>query len=242
MNKRAIIMGATSGMGKGVAMGLLKDGYTIGVAGRRAEELVKIQKLYPNKVFIKIIDVTKEDAPTLLLQLINDMGGVELYFHSSGYGKQNLNLDLDIERNTVLTNALGFTQMIDTVFNYFKNNKKHGQIAIISSVAGTKGLGVAPSYSATKRYEWIYIEALSQLARIQNIDITFTDIRPGFVATDFITKSDYPMLMQTDYVVNQILRAVHKGKRKVIIDWKFAILCFFWRIIPSELWECMKIK
>lgn len=240
--KRAIIMGATSGMGKGVAIGLLNAGYTIGVAGRRADELEKIKALCPERVYIKVIDVTTDEAPTLLLQLISDMGGVDLYFHSSGYGKNNQSLDIEIEKRTVLTNSYGFTQMVDTVFNYYKENNKSGRIAVISSIAGTKGLGAAPSYSATKRFDWIYLEALAQLAHMQKLDIKFTDIRPGFVATDFIADDNYPMQMKTDYVVKHILKAVMKGKRKVIIDWKYQILCFLWRLIPSCIWERLNIK
>lgn len=241
MTKRAIIMGATSGLGKGVALGLLREGYSIGVAGRRNEELEKIKALAPDKVFTKVIDVTVDDAPMLLLELINEMGGMDLYFHSSGYGKQNEALDVEIEKQTVLTNTYGFTQMIDTVFNYYKANGKSGRIAVISSVAGTKGLGAAPSYSATKRFDWTYIEALAQLAHMQKLDIKFTDIRPGFVATDFIAGSNFPLQMTTEYAVKHILKAVLAGKRKATIDWKYKIVCFFWRLLPSFIWERMQI-
>lgn len=229
-------------MGKGVAMGLLNEGYIIGVAGRRVEELDKIKAIAPERVFTKVIDVTANNAPEQLLQLIEEMGGMDLYFHSSGYGKQNLSLDIEIEKRTVLTNSYGFTQMVDTAFNYFKLHNKKGHIAVISSIAGTKGLGASPSYSATKRFDWIYLEALAQLAHMQRLDIRFTDIRPGFVATDFIAGDSYPMQMHTDYVVRKILKAVMKGKRKVVIDWRYKLLCFFWRAIPACLWERMNIK
>ncbi len=235
-------MGATSGMGRGIALGLLAEGYTIGVAGRREDALKEIKAMAPDRVFIKVIDVTKEEAPAQLLSLVSDMGGMDLYFHSSGYGKQNMSLDLSIECQTVMTNAYGFTQMVVTAFNYFKQEKRKGRIAVISSVAGTKGLGAAPSYSATKRFDWTYIEALAQLAHMQKLDIKFTDIRPGFVATDFIAGDDYPLAMQTDYVVKQILKAVRKGKRSIIIDWKYRIVCFFWRHLPLWLWERLKVK
>lgn len=234
-------MGATSGLGKGVALGLLAEGYTIGVAGRRSEELAKIKALSPDKVFTKTIDVTANDAPSLLLELIRDMGGMDLYFHSSGYGKQNEALDVEIEKQTVLTNSLGFTQMVTTAFNYFKSEGRRGHIAVISSIAGTKGLGASPSYSATKRFDWTYIEALAQLAHMQNLDIRFTDIRPGFVATDFIAGSNFPLQLTADKTVRHILNAVRKGKRKVIIDWKYRVICFFWRLLPSSLWERMRI-
>lgn len=239
--KRAIVMGATSGMGRGVALGLLAEGYVVGVAGRRAELLEEIKQVAPDRVVTRVIDVTSSNAPDELLQLIEDVGGIDLYFHSSGFGKQNLKLDADIERRTVLTNAFGFTQMVDTVFNYFKQTGRKGRIAVISSVAGTKGMGAAPSYSATKRFDWTYIDALAQLARMQHLDIRFTDIRPGFVATDFLSGDTYPMLLNTDYVVRRILKAVHNGRRRVIIDWKYRILCFLWRRIPLWLWERMKI-
>lgn len=239
--KKAIIIGATSGMGRGIALGLLAEGYAIGVCGRRKEALDEIKAMSPDRVFTKVIDVTKDEAPSLLMELISEMGGMDLYFHSSGYGKQNMDLAMDIERQTVLTNSYGFVQMVITAFNYFKKVKRSGRIAVISSVAGTKGLGAAPSYSATKRFDWTYIEALAQLAHIQKLDIRFTDIRPGFVATDFIAGDSYPMEMHTDYVVRHILKAVRNGKRKVIIDWKYRILCFFWRHIPSFLWERLNI-
>ena len=240
--KRAIIMGATSGLGKGVALGLLKKGYTIGVAGRRGEELEKIKALAPEQVFTKVIDVTSDDAPSLLTELIESLGGMDLYFHSSGWGKQNMSLDLDIEKRTVLTNAFGFTQMVDTAFNYFRETGRSGRIAVISSIAGTKGLGASPSYSATKRFNWTYIEALAQLAHMEKLDIKFTDIRPGFVATDLIAGCSYPMQMTADYAVKHIVNAVINGKRKVVIDWKYSILCFFWRLIPSSIWERMTIR
>lgn len=235
-------MGATSGLGKGVALGLLQKGYTIGVAGRRASELEKIKALAPERVFTKTIDVTKPEAPSLLLELIGMVGGMDLYFHSSGYGKQNMALDPEIEKQTVLTNSYGFTQMVDAAFNYFKTSGTSGHIAVISSIAGTKGLGAAPSYSATKRFDWTYIEALAQLAHMQKLDIKFTDIRPGFVATDFIAGSSFPMQMDAEYVVKHIVRAVERGKRKVIIDWKYQIVCFFWRMLPSSIWEKLRIN
>lgn len=241
MTKRAVIMGATSGLGKGVALGLLQEGYTIGVAGRRSEELEKIKSIAPERIFTKVIDVTADDAPALLLALISEMGGMDLYFHSSGYGKQNMELDVEIEKLTVLTNAYGFTQMVDTAFHYFWHEGRRGRIAVISSIAGTKGLGASASYSATKRFDWIYLESLAQLAHMHKLDISFTDIRPGFVATDFIAGSNFPLQMETSYTVKHILKAVLKGKRKVIIDWKYRILCFFWRLVPSFAWERMRI-
>ena len=131
--KKAIVMGASSGMGYDVAKLLLKDGWQVGVAARRMEMLEQLKEQFPQQVMTEKIDVTDEDAPTKLKQLIEKLGGVELYFHASGIGKQNPELEETIEMNTVRTNALGFTQIIDTIYNYMKEHGG-GHIAVISSL------------------------------------------------------------------------------------------------------------
>ena len=147
MNK-AVIVGATSGIGSEVAKLLLDDGWTIGIAGRREDRLEELRRLAPDRVFVQTIDICRDDAPDRLQQLISAMGGIDLYFHASGVGKQNPNLDIEIELDTLYTNGLGFVRMIDMAYKYFEqNNDRGGHIAIISSIAGTKGIGVAPSYS-----------------------------------------------------------------------------------------------
>lgn len=68
--------------------------------------------------------------------------------------------------------------------------------------------------------------------------ITFTDIRPGFVRTDLLKDGrNYPMLMSPQYAALRIANAIDRKKRRAIIDWRYAILVFFWRLIPEWLWE-----
>jgi len=182
--KKIIIIGATSGIGLEVARCYLKDGWQVGVAGRREEELEKIRLSAPGQVCTQTIDVTREDAPFSLEQLITKMGGMDVFLLSSGIGKQNLSLQPDIELQTAATNVSGFIRMVNAAYHYFEQHGK-GHIAVISSIAGTKGLGSAPAYSATKRFQNTYIDALDQLAHMKKLNISFTDIRPGFVATPF---------------------------------------------------------
>ena len=174
MAKRAIIIGASSGIGREVAKLLMQEGWTIGVAARRID---KLQEL--SAAAVEQIDVTQEDATTRLQSLINCLGGMDLFFYASGIGKQNRELQEDIELATVYTNGLGFTRMIGEAYRYFAN-KGSGHIAAITSIAGTKGLGPAPSYSATKAMQNVYLQALEQQANARGLNIKFTDIRPGF--------------------------------------------------------------
>ena len=240
--KRAIVIGASSGIGKEVARLLLADGWHLGVAARRTELLEELRSEYPELVTVAEIDVTSEDAPRKLLDLIDEMGGVGLFFYSSGIGKQNMLLDKEIEMRRVETNVKGFTQMIDTIYNYMSEHQG-GHIAAISSIASTKGLGAAPSYSATKSFQTHYIEALQQQANMRNLNIRFTDIQPGFVDTALLGDDHkYPLLLRTEDVARQIVSAVYKEKGRCIIDWRYRLLTFFWRLIPRWLWVRLKIK
>lgn len=241
--KKAIVVGATSGIGREVALQLARQGWQVGVAGRRKELLEELLHLgQGNIVACRQIDVTKEDAATQLQSLIDEMGGMTLYFHSSGIGWQNSQLDAEKEMLTVRTNAEGFTRMVDAAFNYFSGTSAGGHIACISSIAGTKGLGAAPAYSATKRFQNHYMECLTQLARMRRLPITFTDIRPGFVATELISGKRYPLQLSATDVAKQIVKALRKRKSIAIIDRRYRLLVFFWRMIPRALWVRLSIR
>ena len=174
--------------------------------------------------------------------LIDKVGGMDLFLLSSGIGFQNTNLNMVVELNTAYTNVEGFIRMVDTAFIYFRKSGG-GHLAVISSIAGTKGLGVAPAYSATKRFQNTYIDALEQLSYLQKLNIRFTDIRPGFVATDLLNDGKhYPMLMKADKVGCAITRALKHEKRIAVIDWRYRILVFFWKMIPCWLWKRLPVK
>ena len=240
--KRIVIMGATSGIGLETAKLFIADGWTVGVAGRRTAELAKLATLAPGRVFTAGIDINSDDAPALLDRLADECGGMDVYLHCSGIGYNNPTLSAVEELLTVETNVKGFTRMVDAAFNRFVANGG-GQLAAITSVAATRGLGAAPAYSATKRFQNTYIDALAQLARMQKVPVRFTDIRPGFVDTDLLRgDKHYPMLMPPKRVAARIVRALERRERVCIIDWRYRILVFFWRLIPRFVWERLPIR
>lgn len=256
MERRAVVMGATSGIGMEVARLLARSGWIVGIAGRRVDRLLEVEASESNILCHKAIDVTSGDAPGLLAELIEELGGMDLYFHSSGIGWQNNLLDEEKEIRTVETNGVGFVRMVDAAFNWFSARAAGGEspsgiasvssakpfrIACITSIAGTKGLGAAPAYSATKRMQNHYLESLSQLARMRRLPIRITDIQPGFVTTDLISGSSYPLQLRAADVARHIVRAVERGSHVITIDWRYAILVFFWRLIPRWLWIRLRI-
>ena len=276
-------MGATSGLGREIAMNLVREGWMVGVAGRRVELLedlqsvmqreqniipsalladARVERTYKQgdnieslRVEIERIDVTAEDAVEGVERLVKKLGGMDLFVNVAGVGFQNPTLDPAIEKRTFDVNGYGFMRMVDWAYNYFKATKqplsptdsssktreqyeREGQIAIVSSIAGTKPLGTAVAYSATKRMQSHYLTGLAQLARMEGLQIRFTDIRPGFAATDILNPNKhYPMMMSKEYAGRLATRAILKKRRVAIIDWKFAVLTFFWSLIPSWMWE-----
>ena len=239
--KRAIVIGASSGIGHEVACLLLQEGWTLGVAARREDRLQKLKNEWPGQVEVARIDVIDAHSKDSLQRLIKTLGGMDLFFYAAGVGRQNRNLTEDIEITTVRTNAVGFTRMIGEAYRYFAEHGG-GHIAAITSIAGTKGLGPAPSYSATKAMQATYLEALEQLATQQHLNIRFTDIRPGFVDTDLLNgEFHYPMLMKPEAVAKEIVKAVNRQTHVRIIDWRYRLLTALWRCIPRCLWRRFRL-
>ena len=233
---KAIIVGASSGIGLEVARLFIQRGWTVGVAARRLDLLQTI-----GAADVEQIDVTSADAPEKLMQLVDRLGGMDLFFYASGIGKQNRELTPDIELATVETNGLGFTRMIGCAYRYFAQQGR-GHIAAITSIAGTKGLGPAPAYSATKAMQNVYLQALEQQANARKLDIRFTDIRPGFVDNALLSGTfHYPMMLKPQAVAREIVSAIEHHKHIRVIDWKYRILTAVWRRIPRCIWRRIKL-
>ncbi len=240
--KCAVVVGASSGIGREVSRLLAQSGWRVGLAARRESALEETKADFSGRMEVAALDINDERSPQILMQLVERLGGMDLYFHASGIGKQNLPLDEHIEMNTVETNAKGFARMVGTAYRYMEEHGG-GHIAVVSSIAGTKGLGAAPSYSATKAFQSTYIEALEQQAGMRKLNIRFTDIRPGFVDTPLLGGSSrYPMLMSADNVARDIVRAINKKRRVHVIDWRYRAVVFFWQLIPRCIWRKMRVR
>lgn len=232
--KKAVVVGASSGIGREVARLLAERGWQVAVAARRLDLLADFGVSAQ-------IDVTAEDAGEQLLALVERLGGMDLYFHASGIGHQNRQLHEDIELQTMQTNAVGFTRMVGTAYRYMASHGG-GHIAVISSIAGTKGLGPAPAYSATKAMQNTYIEALEQLANARRLNIRFTDLRPGFVDTDLLNDGNsYPLLLKKEKVALDMVRSLERRRHVRVIDWRWRTITWLWRRIPRILWRRLKL-
>ena len=231
-------------MGYDITVDLIRRGWKVGIAGRRTNTLKEIQNQFgADKVQYETIDITADNCVDLVRHLVEKTGGMDSFMHFSGIGYQNPELDPEVELKIVQTNAVGYLRMIDFAYNWFKQSgefdlKHKGQIVVVSSVTATRGMGISTSYSSTKKFQTTYVEALSQLARMHKDPVQFTEIRPGFVATPMLKKK-YPMVMSREKALKLIMRAILKRRRLLIFDWKFKVIVFIWRLIPSCIWERM---
>ena len=246
--RSVIIIGATSGIGRAVTERLVAEGVRVGIAGRREDRLKEIQEhLGTERVSYRVMDVTEASATVALDELIAEVGTPDALLYASGIGKQNPTLDEAMELRTVETNCAGMVRIVDHFINYVKRepayNKKHkAHIAVITSVAGTMGMGSAPAYSATKSMQSCYLTALAQHVRMEHIPVTFSDIRPGFVATEILNPTKhYPMLMSVDSAAKHIIRGLKRKKRVLIFDWRYKLLVAFWHLIPRCVWERLRL-
>lgn len=239
--KKIVIIGASSGIGMRVATDFARLGWRVGIAARRVDLLKSVKDLYPSNVEFADIDVTADDAVEKFLNLIEAIDGMDILLYAAGCGWYNPELDPADDMQTVAVNVGGFTRIVNAAYKYYKQtaNVSRGRIAVITSIAGTKGIGVSAAYCASKRYQWTYLQALDQLAHQQRVNVGITDIRPGFVDTELLKGSGakLPMVMGVDYAAPRIERAMLRGDRVATIDSRWAVVTGLWRLIPACLWR-----
>ena len=148
--KKIIIIGATSGIGRGLAEQYACEDCLIGITGRRENLLKEICAQDKDKLFYQVCDITHTETTISSLEtLVQEMGGMDMLIISAGTGELNPQLSYQLEEPTLRTNVVGFTNIADWGFRYFEQ-QKGGHLITISSVGGTRGSGVAPAYNALK--------------------------------------------------------------------------------------------
>lgn len=240
MAKRIIIIGASSGIGERIALDLARAGMLVGIAARREDKLKAISELVPDKIVYKTIDVTADNAQELFYDLIKMRDGMDILLFAAGCGYQDPDLNPERVTETLRINVVGFARIMTAAFKYFRDtaNVAAGHIAAITSIAGTKGMGLSAAYSSSKRFQQTFINALEQLAYTKHVNVRFTDIRPGFIRTALLDpKRSYPMEMSIDYACPKIERAILTGRRVAYIDSRWRIVNGLWRMIPQCLWK-----
>ncbi|MCC8190883.1 MAG: SDR family NAD(P)-dependent oxidoreductase [Planctomycetes bacterium] len=182
-SKKAVVIGASSGIGREIARCLAAAGWRVAVAGRRKELLDQVAAEFPESVLTAVVDVDDTAAvPARLDAVTARLEGVDLVVISAGCGFLNPRLEAEPEQRTVATNVFGFTAVAAWAYNRLAR-QGGGQLAAITSVGGLLGEAAAPAYAASKAYQILYLDGLRKRARNEKSGVIITELRPGSVDT-----------------------------------------------------------
>jgi short-subunit dehydrogenase len=228
--KKAIVIGASSGIGRAVSRILVNKNYRVGITGRRENLLKELQQEDPEKYIYRVFDI--RDMPKTsknLNAIIKELGGLDLIVMSSGIGYINEELDLEPEFRTIETNVTAFTDIITFTYRYFQQQGR-GHIVGITSIAALRGNPKAPGYNASKSYQMNYLEGLRIKSKKQKLPIIITDVRPGFVATDMAKGDTLFWVASPEKAAAQIYRAIKRKRKKVYITKRWRLYALFLKI------------
>jgi short-subunit dehydrogenase len=231
----AIIIGASSGIGRALAKELHNAGYRVGVSARRTELLEELATELGANLTIRKLDVTKTDESHMIFsQMAEELGRVDLVVISAGTGAINPELDWAKEEITISTNVLGFTRLADSAMNFFMA-QGYGHLVGISSIAALRGNSVAPAYNASKAFVSNYLEGLRMKAFKQNPKIQVTDIRPGFVDTAMAQGEGLFWVASPEKAARQIYNAIKSRKKVAYITRRWRLIAWLMQLLPDFL-------
>lgn len=232
--KKALIIGASSGIGKELAEILVKNGYTVIITGRRLALLEEIKKTNPDKFIVQQQDVTDLDSNVLFFEDLKlNFKSIDLIVYSSGIGEANYKLNWEKEYSILQTNVIAATQIYGLAYNLFRK-QGYGHLVGISSIASIRGNRHAQSYFASKAFQANYLESLYMKGKRSKAKINVTDIQPGFVDTA-MALGDTFWMASLEKATQQIYTAIKKKKRKAYITKRWKIVALVLKLVPTSL-------
>ena len=232
------ITGASTGIGKSLAIKFSKNGWKVAISARRAEILNDISRQNEN-IFPFALDVTnREDCKKVFLEIKNKLQNIDICVFSTGTWdpKKEKEIDVDQIENVMKVNFFGTLNSIKSVEKYFKDLGK-GHISIVSSIAGYRGLpnstGYGPSKSALNNLtESLYFDFKKYGVRISLIS-------PGFIKTPMTDKNDFkmPFLKTSDYAADKIYDGlVNTNVFEIHFPKQLTLTLKFLKILPNWLY------
>ena len=234
-----IIIGATSGIGMALFEKYAADDNRIGIVGRRRHLLNELRQKHPDTAITVMADITKQDEIAQAIdELHSELKDIDLAIVCSGVGDINASLDYAVERPTIDTNVMGWTYVVDILYNILEQ-QGHGHLVAITSAGGLRGEPMAPAYSASKAYQINYMEALRKKAYKSVNHIHVTDIRPGLVDTAMAKGEGLFWVMPVEKVAHQIVAAIRKQKSKVYVTKRWHIIAIINKSLPFSIYKKM---
>ena len=234
--QKAIVIGASSGIGRALARVLAANGYAVGLAARRLPLLAELQQEIGPHARVKQIDVTDTArAMTQLGELIEELQGVDLIVLNSGFGQINPALDWPAEDETIRVNVHGFAAMANVAMRYFIG-RGQGHLVGISSVAALRGYHETPAYGASKAFMSIYLDSLRQKAFRLGLPIAVSEIRPGFVDTAMVQTPHRFWVASPEVAARQMFRDITRRKSRCYVTRRWIFIAWLMKIVPDWIY------
>ena len=239
MKKKTIwITGASSGIGKALAIKFAENGWDVAASARRENLLKELNKVNQG-IYSYPLDVTKiEDCKSTAKLIIKDLGKIDFCVFGTGMHdpQSEKKFNLDKIREIMEVNYFGTMNSINSIYDYF-SEKKDGKISIISSVAGYRGLPAAGAYCASKSALISFAESLYFDMKRKNVKVSL--ICPGFIKTPMTDKNDFPMplIKSPEFAANQIFKGLTKKNIfEIHFPKTFTYFLKFLRILPNSIY------
>jgi short-subunit dehydrogenase len=235
--KSAIIVGASSGIGRALAVALSLEGYRLGVVARRTDLLVQLQADLAGPCMIKTADVSHPDvAMPLLRELIDELGDVELFIVSAGTGFDNAELEWEPERETIAVNVLGFAGMVNVAVAHLEK-RGSGHLVGISSLAALRGIGGAPAYAASKAFVSNYLQGVRYRFKKLKLPVVVTDVQPGFVDTRMAKANQQFWVASPQKAAQQIVSAIRRRREHAYVTRRWRLIVWLLRLVPDAVYS-----
>src|SRR2546423_1174207 len=250
-NKVVLITGASSGIGRGLALELARRGAKLGLVARRRELLEEIASEINAQ--IKDEQSANESNDVLLLpadvqdpqlmrkaaqRLVSEFGRIDLLIANAGIGVTNPGAELDAAKlsSVINVNVIGAANSVAAVLPEMVS-RRSGQLAVISSLAAYRGLPKSAAYCASKAAVSSMFESFRLDLAPLGIDVTI--IHPGFIKTPLTAdrQAHLPWLMEADAAVRKILRAIEKRKKSYAFPWQLATIVRAGMIMPNFMYD-----
>ena len=237
-NKTIWITGASSGIGKALAIKFAQEGWKVAISARRENLLKEISKSQNNIDYFPL-DVTDiEKCKTVFNDVKKKLGDVNISVFCTGIHdpKSEKKLNLEKVRKIMEVNFFGAVNSINAVYDYYKD-KKSGQISIVSSVAGYRGLPAAGAYCASKSALSSFAESLYFDFKRDNVRISL--VSPGFIKTPMTDQNDFPMPMikSPEFAAEQMFKGLTKSKSfEIHFPKSFTSIMKVLKVIPNGLY------
>ena len=232
------ITGASSGIGKALAIKFAEKGWIVAASARRENLLEDLNKFNQN-IYSFPLDVTEiENCKLVANKIIEKFGGIDICVFGTGMHdpKSEKKFNLNKIREIMEVNYFGTMNSINSIYEYF-SEKKNGQISIISSVAGYRGLPAAGAYCASKAALTSYAESLNFDMKMKNVRVSL--ISPGFIKTPMTDQNDFPMPMikSPEFAANEIFKGLTEKKSfEIHFPKAFTYFLKFLQILPSSIY------